>query len=95
MFTGALIGPPGTPWRLAPPATTLGGLPVLLTGSDVDEWVPETRVRETASVLTSLGADVRCRIYAGRDHIVSDDEIVEAREFIKKSQGFQGSRLRR
>jgi len=45
--------------------------------------VSETRVRETASVLTSLGAEVRCRIYPGRDHIVSDEEIVEAREFIK------------
>jgi phospholipase/carboxylesterase len=84
MFTGALIGPPGTPWRLAPPATTLGGLPVLLTGSDADDWVPEARVRETARVLTTLGADVRCRIYAGRDHIVSDEEIVEARNFIKQ-----------
>ena len=75
MFTGGLIGPPGTPWRLAPPATTLDGLPVLMTGSDVDEWVPEARVRETASVLTALGADVRCRIYPGRAHIVGDEEI--------------------
>jgi predicted esterase len=55
-----------------------------LTGSDADEWVPEARVRETASVLTALGADVRCRIYAGRDHIVSDEELVEARELITK-----------
>jgi phospholipase/carboxylesterase len=84
MFTGGLIGPPGTPWRLAPSATTLGGLPVLLTGSDVDEWVPEARVRETANVLTALGADVRCRIYAGRAHIVSDEEIAEARELIAR-----------
>jgi predicted esterase len=82
MFTGGLIGPPGTPWRLAPPATTLGGLPVLLTGSDIDEWVPVTRVGETASVLTTLGADVRCRIYPGRAHVVCDDELMEARELI-------------
>jgi predicted esterase len=84
IFTGGLIGPSDRPWRLAAPATTLGGLPVLLTGSDVDEWVPETRVRETATVLTSLGADVRCHIYAGRDHIVSDEELVEAAELIKQ-----------
>jgi phospholipase/carboxylesterase len=83
LFTGGLIGPPGTPWRLAPPATTLGGLPVLLTGSDVDEWVPEVRVRETANILTTLGADVRCRIYQGRAHIVCDEELVEAKEFIQ------------
>jgi len=85
MFTGGLIGPPGTSWTLAPPATTLGGLPVLVTGSDVDEWVPEARVRETACVLTALGADVRYRLYAGRDHIVSDEEILEARQFIELS----------
>jgi phospholipase/carboxylesterase len=96
MFTGGLIGPPGTPWRLAPPATSLGGLPVLLTGSDADEWVPEARVRETASVLTALDADVRCHVYAGRDHMVSDEEIVEAREFIKQlsTLNSQLSRLR-
>ena len=82
MFTGGLIGPPGTVWQLASPATTLRGLPVLLTGSDVDEWVPEARVRETARVLTSLGADVRCRIYPGRPHVVGDEEIEEARGFI-------------
>jgi predicted esterase len=82
MFTGGLIGLPGTAWQLASPATTLRGLPVLLTGSDVDEWVPEARVRETARVLTSLGADVRCRIYPGRPHVVGDEEIEEARGFI-------------
>jgi predicted esterase len=84
MFTGCLMGPPGTQWRLAPPAATLGGLPVLLTGSDVDEWVPEARVRETASVLTALGAEVRCRIYNGRAHIVGDEELAEAREFLAR-----------
>jgi phospholipase/carboxylesterase len=83
MFTGGLIGPPGTSWRLARPATTLGGLPVMLTGSDVDEWIPEARVRETASVLAALGADVQCRIYKGRGHIISDKEIVDARQFIR------------
>jgi predicted esterase len=93
MFTGGLIGPSGTPWRPAPPATTLGGLPVLLTGSDVDEWVPEARVRETASVLTALGADVRCHIYAGRAHIVSDEEIAEARKLVDDRLTAQGSRL--
>jgi phospholipase/carboxylesterase len=86
LFTGGVIGPPGTSWRLAPPAKSLAGLPVLLTGSDVDEWVPAARVRETASVLTTLGADVRCRIYAGRGHIVCDEEIVEARELILRQR---------
>jgi predicted esterase len=94
MFTGGLIGPPGTEWRLAPPTTTLDGLPVLVTGSDVDEWVPEQRIRETARVLTTLGADVRCRIYPGREHIVSDEELAEAREFIKSQVASLKSQVR-
>jgi hypothetical protein len=35
--------------------------------------------------LTAHGADVRCHFYAGRDHLVCDEELVEAREFIKKA----------
>jgi phospholipase/carboxylesterase len=78
VLTGGLIGPPATPW----PTVDLRGTRVLITGSDVDEWVPESRVRETARVLERLGADVRLRIYTGRPHVVSDDEVAEARAFI-------------
>jgi phospholipase/carboxylesterase len=82
VFTGGLIGPPGTSWAVVGGAS-LRGLRVLITGSDVDEWVPEARVRETADVLSQLGADVRLRIYPGRAHEVSAAEIAEAREFIR------------
>ena len=78
-FTGGLIGPEGTRW----PTPTLAGTRVLITGSDIDEWVPERRVRETASIFANLGADVRLHIYEGRPHIVSDVEINEARELIR------------
>jgi len=81
VFTGGLIGPPGTDWQ--PAARTLVGLRVLVTGSDVDEWVPAARVRETAQVLTAKGADVQLRLYTRRAHVVSDDEIVEARAFLE------------
>ena len=70
--------PPGTAW----PTVDLRGTRVLITGSDVDAWVPESRVRETARVLQHLGADGQLRIYTGRPHIVSDDEIAEARAFV-------------
>jgi phospholipase/carboxylesterase len=83
IFTGGLIGPPGTAWQLAPTAGTLNRLPVFLTGSDSDEWVPEARVRETENALAALGADVRCRIYPGRAHVVGDEEITEARRFLQ------------
>jgi phospholipase/carboxylesterase len=81
VFTGGLIGPAGTDWQ--PAARTLAGLRVLLTGSNIDEWVPEARVRETAQVLTAKGADVQLHVYTGRPHIVSDAEIVEARAFLE------------
>jgi len=80
VFTGALMGPPGSDWKSwAPP---LAGLRVLLTGSDADDWVPEENTRETARVLTDLGAQVQLRIYHGRPHIVSEEEIAEARTFL-------------
>jgi phospholipase/carboxylesterase len=81
VFTGGLIGPAGTEWQ--PAARTLAGLRVLLTGSDVDEWVPAARVRETAQVLTAKGADVQLHLYSGRPHVVSDAEVVAARAFLE------------
>jgi phospholipase/carboxylesterase len=81
VLTGGLIGPPGTDWQ--PSARTLAGWRVLVTGSDVDEWVPEARVRETARVLTAKGAEVQLRLYTGRPHIISDEEVVEARAFLQ------------
>ncbi len=80
VYTGAMMGPPGSDWKAwAPP---LDGLRVLLTGSDADDWVPEESTRETARVLTELGADVQCRIYQGRPHIVSEEEIADGRAFL-------------
>jgi predicted esterase len=77
MFTGGIIGADAAQWREIGPR--LDSLRVLLTGSDADEWVPESRLRESAQVLGDLGADVRLRIYHGRPHEVGDQEIVEAR----------------
>ena len=76
VFTGALIGH-------EPPAVTLSGLRVLLTGSDADEWITEEQTRETARILEELGADVTLRIYHGRPHIVSEAEMEEARAFLR------------
>ncbi|HEY0253299.1 MAG TPA: hypothetical protein VGC41_17315, partial [Kofleriaceae bacterium] len=45
-FTGGLIGPPGTEW----PTRRLAAN-VLVCTSDIDEWVPIARVRESIEVL--------------------------------------------
>ena len=80
LFTGGLIGPPGTRWEYG---GSFGGTPVFLGTSDVDEFVPEERVRESAKVFEGMGADVTLRVYAGMDHAVNDDEIAVARNIIR------------
>jgi predicted esterase len=81
IFTGGLIGPPGTAWQ---PQPALKGVPVYLTGSDADEWVPTARVRETERVLRDSGALVDLRIFPDRPHVVSDEEIDAAREVLTR-----------
>lgn len=81
MFTGGLIGKDVRRWLVS--GVRLEGLRVLLTGSDVDEWIPEARTHLTATILSALGADVRLRLYPGRPHIVSDDEIGQARAMLE------------
>jgi len=76
-FSGCLMGPPATQWK-----ARLNGLRVFISGSDVDEWIPENNTRETAQVLAELGADVTMRVYPGRPHIVCDEEVADAREFL-------------
>jgi len=92
VFTGALMGVPGSDWRAAAPRS-LAGLRLLLTGSDVDDWVPEENTHEAARLFRELGADVQLRLYQGRPHIVSEEEIEEARSFlhwIEMSAGVHG-----
>jgi phospholipase/carboxylesterase len=85
VFTGALMGMPGSDWKAGAPKS-LAGLRVLLTGSEVDDWVPEYNSHEAARLFRDLGAEVQLRIYPGRPHIVSEDEIGAARDFLNRIQ---------
>lgn len=80
IFTGGLIGPPGTLWQ---PPNRIPAVPVLLTGCETDEWVPAWRTRETGSALASFGASVETVIYPDRPHVVSQDEISRARTLLQ------------
>lgn len=80
VLTGGIFGAPEDDRQFPP--HRLDGLRVFLTGSDVDEWIPLADTERTARVLRELGADVQMRIYPGRPHIVSPEELAEAREFI-------------
>jgi phospholipase/carboxylesterase len=76
LFSGGLIGPPGTTWR--PSTRPFKRTPVFLGCSDVDAHVPKWRVDESAEVFSQMDADVTKRIYAGMGHLVNDDEISAA-----------------
>ncbi len=79
LFTGGLPGPPGTSW---PPKPELSGMPVYISTSEIDDWVPPWRVRETAGWFEASGAKVVAHIFKDRPHIVADEEIDRARRMM-------------
>ena len=81
LFTGGLIGPPGTSWSYP---GSFHGTPLFLGTSDVDEFVPLSRVQESAAIFRQMGARVIERVYPGMDHIINDDEIAIARAMMQE-----------
>ncbi|HYU72965.1 MAG TPA: phospholipase [Ktedonobacteraceae bacterium] len=81
LFTGGLIGPPGTRWSYP---GSFQGTPIFLGTSDIDSSVPKERVQESATIFRQMGASVTERIYPDMDHIVNDDEIAFARAILQK-----------
>jgi predicted esterase len=83
-YSGGLIGPPGTAWEFD---GKFEGAPVFLGCSDVDAHVPAGRVRESAAVFRSMGAEVTERIYPGMGHLVNEDELKFTRELMTRLAG--------
>lgn len=81
-FSGGLIGPPGTEFRYN---GKLRGTPAFFGGGDADTHVPWERVEESASVLSTLGAEVLLRRYPGMPHTINREEIEEARRLIGRA----------
>lgn len=79
LFSGGLIGPPGTPRRYG---GSLDGTPVFLGCSDLDPHIPIERVEETAAVLSQLGAQVNKKIYPRMGHTIVQDEIDQAQKIV-------------
>jgi predicted esterase len=84
VFSGGAIGPVGTTWNVG---GDFDDTPVFLGCSDTDAHVPESRVRETADVFASHGANVTLRIYPGMGHLVNDDEIGSAQQILDGVSG--------
>ena len=70
-FTGCRVGTPtdDRPRKLPP------GLPVYLTGSEADPWIPVEAFADAAWDLGRSGARLRADLFPGRAHEVSDPEI--------------------
>ncbi|MET8331275.1 hypothetical protein [Streptomyces sp. NPDC005181] len=79
VLTGGYLGPDG-PVRRA--TGMLLGTPVLLSSSQVDEWVPPGRVRQTAALLQTMGAAVTLRIHDAPEHGVNDTEARAVRDLL-------------
>lgn len=75
-FTGGLIGPVGTQWRID---GDFAEMPTYFSTSEADPFVPEERVRESATAFAAAGAAVSVEFHLGRGHIISDAEIERAR----------------
>src|ERR1700712_2472038 len=71
-FTGGLIGPEILPGNYS---GDFNGTPVLITTGDPDPHVPLSRVEESIEVLKNLNANVISKVYKGRPHTISFDEI--------------------
>jgi phospholipase/carboxylesterase len=81
-LTGGLIGPPGTEFHYA---GKLEGMPAFFGAGDPDAHVPWQRVQQSASVLSSLGAEVVLRRYPGMPHTVSQAELSEAKTLLART----------
>jgi phospholipase/carboxylesterase len=79
VYSGGLIGPPGTSW---PSEGSFHSTPVFFGCSDNDAHVPEERVRASAAVLERMGAAVTTRIYPGMGHLVNEAEMAFTRELL-------------
>jgi phospholipase/carboxylesterase len=79
LLTGGYIGPEGLDRTVT---GTLPGTPILLSSSRVDEWVPPSRVKETAALLTTMGASVTVTIHDAAVHGVDDSEARAVRALL-------------
>jgi phospholipase/carboxylesterase len=76
-LSGGLIGPDETP-RDYP--GSFEGMPVFLGCSDIDPYIPMTRVVDAGEVMKRMGAGVTVRFYPGMGHMVGIEELETIRE---------------
>lgn len=90
-FTGGLVGPEDTQWKTP---LCLDRMPVFLSNGDQDPWVPLDRTRQTQEVFKAMGAHAELKVYPGRHHEVSDDEITTVRALLQRAMQIAAAKPR-
>ncbi len=80
-FTGGLIGQQLT---LSNYSGDFAQTPVLIATGDPDPHVPLSRVEETVAQLTKMNADVLFKVYKGRPHTITREELDLAERYVLK-----------
>jgi len=80
-FTGGLIGQTLVTSNYS---GDFANTPVLITTGDPDPHVPVSRVEETVVQLTKMNADVLFKVYKGRPHTVTQQELELAEQHVLK-----------
>jgi phospholipase/carboxylesterase len=81
-FTGGLVG---EELNLANYTGNFNSTPVLITTGDPDPHVPLSRVKESVKVISDMQADVTLKVYKGRPHTITQEEIDLANELVFKT----------
>ena len=80
-FTGGLIGQTLVTSNYS---GDFARTPVLITTGDPDPHVPVNRVEQTVAQLTKMNADVLFKVYKGRPHTVTQQELELAKQHVLK-----------
>lgn len=80
-FTGGLIG---QELKLSNYSGDFAQTPVLVATGDPDPHVPVSRVEETVTQLTKMNADVLFKVYKGRPHTITQEELDLAEQHVLK-----------
>jgi phospholipase/carboxylesterase len=80
IYTGGLIGPPGTAFDFS---GDLAGTPVIIGGGDRDPHVPWSRMQETAAVLEAMGGQVKLECYPGLPHVIHQNALSHGRRMLE------------
>ncbi len=80
-FTGGLIG---DKINLDNYSGNFAGTPIFIGTGNPDPHVPIERAKESADILEKMNAKVHMKVYDGKPHSISQDEIEEASRFVFK-----------